>query len=81
VAFVRNDERPTEWADANPAEVFAVIDAAFSQRRKTLRSALERWAGSKAAVDDIAARAGIDAGLRGEVLGVDAFVKLAAAKV
>lgn len=80
VAFVRHDEQPAEWADADAAEVFAVIDAAFSQRRKTLRSALERWAGSKAAVDDIAARAGIDASLRGEALGIDAFVKLAAAK-
>jgi 16S rRNA (adenine1518-N6/adenine1519-N6)-dimethyltransferase len=80
VAFVRHDVQPPEWADADRSDVFAVIDAAFSQRRKTLRSALERWAGSKAAVDDIAARAGIDAGLRGEVLGVDAFVKLAAAK-
>jgi 16S rRNA (adenine1518-N6/adenine1519-N6)-dimethyltransferase len=80
VAFTRHDEQPPEWADADPVAVFAVIDAAFSQRRKTLRSALERWAGSKAEVDAIAARAGIDASLRGEVLGIDSFVKLAAAK-
>lgn len=79
VAFDRYATRPQEWADVEMRDVFAVIDAAFSQRRKTLRSALERWAGSKAAVDEIAARAGVDPSLRGETLGIDEFVRLARA--
>ena len=79
VLFERHESQPSEWAGADREAVFAVIDAAFSQRRKTLRSALERWAGSKAAVDEIAARAGVDAGLRGEALGIGDFVRLAQA--
>jgi len=80
VAFVRYDAPPPEWADVTTAEVFEVIDAAFSQRRKTLRSALERWAGSKSNVDVIAERAAVTPGLRGEALGIDEFVRLARAK-
>ncbi|HXW47324.1 MAG TPA: 16S rRNA (adenine(1518)-N(6)/adenine(1519)-N(6))-dimethyltransferase RsmA [Streptosporangiaceae bacterium] len=60
--------------------VFAVIDAAFSQRRKTLRSALAAWAGSPAAAEQILGRAGVDAGLRGEALGITEFVRIAAAR-
>src|SRR5690348_4999033 len=44
VAFTRR-EPPAE----NREEVFAVIDAAFAQRRKTLRAALSGWAGGAAA--------------------------------
>ena len=43
VAFTRRD--PPETA-ASREEVFAVVDAAFRQRRKTLRAALSGWAGS-----------------------------------
>jgi 16S rRNA (adenine1518-N6/adenine1519-N6)-dimethyltransferase len=60
-------------------EVFAVIDAAFSQRRKTLRSALAGWAGSAAAAEDLLRAAGVDATLRGELLGVADFARIAAA--
>jgi 16S rRNA (adenine1518-N6/adenine1519-N6)-dimethyltransferase len=64
---------------AGRAEVFAVIDAAFSQRRKTLRSALAGWAGSAGAAEDVLRAAGVDPGLRGEALGVADFARVAAA--
>ncbi|MGD9955512.1 MAG: 16S rRNA (adenine(1518)-N(6)/adenine(1519)-N(6))-dimethyltransferase RsmA [Candidatus Nanopelagicales bacterium] len=71
---------PPETA-ASQAEVFAVIDAAFAQRRKTLRAALGSWAGSPAAAEDILRAAGIDPSERGENLDVAAFARIAAAKV
>jgi 16S rRNA (adenine1518-N6/adenine1519-N6)-dimethyltransferase len=61
------------------SETFAVIDAAFSQRRKTLRSALAAWAGSPAAAEDAVRAAGVDPGLRGEALGIAEFARIAAA--
>jgi 16S rRNA (adenine1518-N6/adenine1519-N6)-dimethyltransferase len=61
-------------------EVFAVIDAAFSQRRKTLRAALADWAGSAAEAERLLRAAGIDPGLRGEALSVAEFAAIAAAR-
>lgn len=69
-----------EEPDANRDEVFAVIDAAFSQRRKTLRQALSSWAGSATQAEEILTRAGIDPTLRGEKLGIDDFVAIASAR-
>ncbi len=63
---------------AGRAEVFAVVDAAFAQRRKTLRAALAGWAGSAAAAETALRAAGLDPRLRGEALGVDDFARLAA---
>jgi 16S rRNA (adenine1518-N6/adenine1519-N6)-dimethyltransferase len=60
-------------------EVFAVVDAAFSQRRKTLRSALAAWAGSAARAELVLRAAGIDPALRGEALAVADFTRIAAA--
>ena len=60
-------------------ETFAVIDNAFSQRRKTLRQALAVWAGSAANAEEILTRAGIDSTLRGEALNIDDFVAIAKA--
>jgi 16S rRNA (adenine1518-N6/adenine1519-N6)-dimethyltransferase len=61
-------------------KTFAVIDGAFSQRRKTLRQALADWAGSAAQAEEILLRAGIDPIKRGEQLDVHDFVKIANAK-
>ena len=77
VAFTRRD--PPEGA-ASRAEVFAVIDAAFRQRRKTLRAALSGWAGSASEAERLLRAAGIDPGARGESLSVGAFARLAAAR-
>jgi 16S rRNA (adenine1518-N6/adenine1519-N6)-dimethyltransferase len=57
---------------------FAVIDAAFAQRRKTLRAALAGWAGSAPAAEAILRAAGVDPGLRGEALDVTAYARIAA---
>jgi len=75
VAFTRHDPPATE---ASREEVFAVVDAAFRQRRKTLRAALSGWAGSAAEAERRLRAAGIDPGLRGESLGVAEFARLAA---
>ncbi len=73
VAFTRH-EPP---AAVPREEVFAVIDAAFAQRRKTLRAALSGWAGGPAAAADILVKAGVDPGLRGEQLTVEQFAMIA----
>jgi 16S rRNA (adenine1518-N6/adenine1519-N6)-dimethyltransferase len=77
VAFTRHDPPATT---ASRAEVFAVIDAAFQQRRKTLRAALAGWAGSAPAAEHLLRAAGIDPGARGESLRVEEFARLAAAR-
>ena len=77
VAFTRRD--PPESA-AGREEVFAVIDAAFRQRRKTLRAALAGWAGSAAEAERLLRAAGLDPGARGESLDVSQFARLAAAQ-
>jgi 16S rRNA (adenine1518-N6/adenine1519-N6)-dimethyltransferase len=73
VALVR---RPPPSGDR--AATFAVIDAAFAMRRKSLRAALARWAGSPAAAETRLRAAGIDPGARGEQLSVTDFARLAA---
>jgi 16S rRNA (adenine1518-N6/adenine1519-N6)-dimethyltransferase len=57
--------------------VFAVVDAAFAQRRKTLRAALAPWAGSPAEAERRLRAAGVDPGLRGEALDVTAYARIA----
>ena len=61
-------------------KTFAVIDGAFSQRRKTLRQALADYAGSPAAAEELLKFAGIDPSKRGEQLDIHDFVKIASAK-
>ncbi len=75
VRLVRRDPPVTA---ASRAAVFAVIDAAFAQRRKTLRAALAGWAGSPAAAEQALRAAGVDPSARGETLDVGAFARLAA---
>jgi 16S rRNA (adenine1518-N6/adenine1519-N6)-dimethyltransferase len=75
VAFTRRDPPPTT---ASREEVFAVIDAAFGQRRKTLRAALAAWAGSPADAERALRAAGVDPGARGEALAVADFARIAA---
>jgi 16S rRNA (adenine1518-N6/adenine1519-N6)-dimethyltransferase len=76
VAFERREPPSTT---ASRAAVFAVIDAAFAQRRKTLRAALAGWAGTASAAEDTLRLAGIDPGRRGEQLDVTEFARIAAA--
>ena len=74
VRLVRRDPPETT---ASRTEVFAVVDAAFAQRRKTLRAALAGWAGSPAAAEAALRAAGIDPGARGETLDVTQFARIA----
>jgi 16S rRNA (adenine1518-N6/adenine1519-N6)-dimethyltransferase len=64
-------------ADIGRAAVFAVVDAAFAQRRKTLRAALAGWAGGPDAAAAILTRAGVDPGARGESLTIEQFARIA----
>ncbi len=82
VEFVRHEAEVAAVlrGGASRAATFAVIDAAFSQRRKTLRSALAGWAGSAAAAAALLQAAGIDPTLRGEALGIADFTRIAAAR-
>ncbi len=75
--LVRLDRRPPPDTSATRREVFAAIDAAFAQRRKTLRSALAGWAGSAPAAEAALVSAGIDPSARGETLDVTQFARLA----
>jgi 16S rRNA (adenine1518-N6/adenine1519-N6)-dimethyltransferase len=68
--------KPPDTA-ANREEVFRVVDAAFSQRRKGLRSALAGLAGTPAEAEGALAAAGIGPLARGETLGISEFASLA----
>jgi 16S rRNA (adenine1518-N6/adenine1519-N6)-dimethyltransferase len=76
VSLVRRPPPP-----GDRAATFAVVDAAFATRRKGLRAALTRWAGSPAAAEERLRAAGIDPALRGEQLSVTDFARLAATAV
>src|SRR5439155_21204201 len=77
VRFTRSEPPPPE---VRRDEVFAVVDAAFSQRRKMLRSALANWAGSAAQAEQVIARAGVDPTARGETIDIAGFARIAAAR-
>ncbi|WP_053742236.1 16S rRNA (adenine(1518)-N(6)/adenine(1519)-N(6))-dimethyltransferase RsmA [Streptomyces sp. NRRL WC-3618] len=79
VSLVRRAEPLKTTADRR--EVFAVVDAAFAQRRKTLRAALAGWAGSAAAAESALVAAGVSPQARGESLSVEEFVRIAENKV
>ncbi|MDR0436492.1 MAG: 16S rRNA (adenine(1518)-N(6)/adenine(1519)-N(6))-dimethyltransferase RsmA [Propionibacteriaceae bacterium] len=64
---------------ASREQVFAVIDAAFAQRRKMLRGALAGYYGSSAAAEAALRQAGIDPTARGETLNIADFARLASA--
>ncbi|MEV7421377.1 16S rRNA (adenine(1518)-N(6)/adenine(1519)-N(6))-dimethyltransferase RsmA [Streptomyces sp. NPDC091212] len=78
VSLVRRAEPVRTTADRT--EVFAVIDAAFAQRRKTLRAALAGWAGSAPAAEAALVAAGVSPQARGESLTVEEFARIAESK-
>ncbi len=69
--------RPPPATTATRAQVFAVVDAAFAQRRKMLRSALAGLVGGSAATSDVLVAAGVDPQARGEMLEVGDFARIA----
>jgi 16S rRNA (adenine1518-N6/adenine1519-N6)-dimethyltransferase len=74
VAWTRREPPAT---DVSREDVFAVVDAAFAQRRKALRPALRSLAGSADASEQALTRAGIDPMTRGEQLRLEEFVRIA----
>ncbi|WP_018351742.1 16S rRNA (adenine(1518)-N(6)/adenine(1519)-N(6))-dimethyltransferase RsmA [Longispora albida] len=76
VAFTR---REPPRSDVEREAVFAIVDAAFGQRRKMLRSALSGWAGSAERATAILEAAGVDPTARAETLTIEAFAGIAAA--
>ncbi|WP_216893803.1 16S rRNA (adenine(1518)-N(6)/adenine(1519)-N(6))-dimethyltransferase RsmA [Nocardia alni] len=78
VRIDRYAEAPWSLDEVHRRRVFAVVDAAFAQRRKTLRAALGGWAGSPAEAEKRLVAAGIEPTARGETLDTAAFVRLAA---
>jgi 16S rRNA (adenine1518-N6/adenine1519-N6)-dimethyltransferase len=74
VELVRREPPSTT---ATREQVFAVVDAAFSQRRKMLRQALSGLFGSSAAASAAMISAGVDPQARGEVLGIADFARIA----
>lgn len=78
--LVRITRHEPPETSASREEVFACVDAAFAQRRKTLRAALRGWAGSATAAEEALRSAGVDPQARGEQLGVADFAAVAAAR-
>jgi 16S rRNA (adenine1518-N6/adenine1519-N6)-dimethyltransferase len=74
VAFTR---RATPGDEELRKKVFAIIDLAFAQRRKMLRSALSSMYGGSAAAEAVLTEAGIDPTLRGESLDIHGFCAIA----
>lgn len=77
VELIRHDEPLGTPAERD--QVFAVVDAAFAQRRKTLRAALAAWAGSADRSEQILRAAGVDPTARGETLEIEQFRAIARA--
>ncbi|WP_275006343.1 16S rRNA (adenine(1518)-N(6)/adenine(1519)-N(6))-dimethyltransferase RsmA [Promicromonospora iranensis] len=76
-ALVYLERRDPPSTSAPRERVFAVIDAAFAQRRKTLRAALSGLFGSGAAAETALRAAGVDPSARGETLVVEQFARIA----
>lgn len=76
-ALVSFSRREPPRTTATREQVFQAVDAAFAQRRKTLRAALAGWAGSAARAEQALRAAGVDPAARGESLGIDAFARIA----
>ncbi len=77
--LVRMTSRPAP-STVSREQVFALVDAAFAQRRKTLRAALSGWAGSAASAERVLRAAGVDPSARAEQLTISDFAHIAGAR-
>ncbi len=75
--LVRITRDPERGSIALREKLYQVVDAAFGQRRKTLRSSLSSVFGSSSKVDEALAKANVDSSLRGEQLGLAEFLAIA----
>jgi 16S rRNA (adenine1518-N6/adenine1519-N6)-dimethyltransferase len=74
VAFARH---PALGDEVLRKRVFTIIDVAFAQRRKMLRSALGGWLGGSSVAESVLVNAGIDPTLRGEALLIERYIAIA----
>lgn len=72
-------ERRSPPAGADRHEVYSVVDAAFGQRRKMLRTSLARLAGSAGAAEDALRSVGVAPTARAEEVDLAAFARIASA--
>jgi 16S rRNA (adenine1518-N6/adenine1519-N6)-dimethyltransferase len=79
VRFSRVAAHPSR-PEVTRTEVFRVVDAAFAQRRKMLRSALSGWAGSSSEAERLLVAAGVDPTARGETVDIEGFARIAHAR-
>lgn len=75
--LVAIERRPPPTTTATRDQVFAVIDAAFAQRRKMLRGALAGLIGSSQAASAVLEQAGVDPTARGETCEIGQFARIA----
>ena len=75
-ALVLIERRDPPATTASRDDVFAIVDAAFAQRRKAMRGAIRALAGSTAAGDRVLEAAGVEGLARGETLDIAAFARL-----
>jgi 16S rRNA (adenine1518-N6/adenine1519-N6)-dimethyltransferase len=78
-ALVSCTHRPPPATTATRAQVFAVVDAVFAQRRKTMRGTLASLAGSPAAAEKALRAAGLDPRARGETASIEDLARVAEA--
>jgi 16S rRNA (adenine1518-N6/adenine1519-N6)-dimethyltransferase len=75
--LVAMSRREPPTSNVTRDQVFALVDAAFAQRRKTLRAALASYAGSADRAERALREAGVDPSARGERLTVEDFARVA----
>jgi 16S rRNA (adenine1518-N6/adenine1519-N6)-dimethyltransferase len=78
-AVTRLDRRATPPVVVDEAALWRVVDAAFAERRKTIRAALVRLGHARPDADEALAAAGVDPAARGERLSLEGFAAIARA--
>ena len=78
-ALVAWERREPPGDDDLRRRTFAIVDAAFAQRRKTLRAALATVAGSPGEAETALVAAGVSPQARGEQLALEEFIAVARA--
>ncbi|MFD1940411.1 MULTISPECIES: 16S rRNA (adenine(1518)-N(6)/adenine(1519)-N(6))-dimethyltransferase RsmA [Nonomuraea] len=75
--LVSLERRDPPATTATREQVFSVVDAAFAQRRKTLRAALSSLFGTAPRAEEALRAAGVEPSTRGEQLDIVAFARIA----
>ena len=76
---VRLDRLAAPPVDVDPGRLWRVVDAAFAERRKTMRNAVVRLGLDPGRADDLLTDTGIDPRARAEQLALDEFARIAEA--